>query len=217
MTFRSRVIAAVLCLVMVLGMLPMGILAAEETAVDGINFMDPASKGEFSIINQRSARIIPGSGLYLVSTTDAFEPCNGQVSTFNPADVVSVPVEGDWTATAKVSFAQGGSQGYYEFFGFYAAQGDDYQNLAGIRGGDDAMQDFLRVDGTLTADSEDLITSTGLKASSVHWFRIAKSGDDYTCYWSVDGKDFAELFSYADTGIEADALIFDAFLTAPLF
>ena len=211
MLFRTRMIAIILCLVMVLGLLPMGILAAEEAELNAINFMDPACEGEFTVANQRSARIIPGAGLYLVSTTDAFEPCNGQVSTFNPSDVVSVPVEGDWTATVKVSFAQGGSQGYYEFFGFYAAQGDDYQNLAGIRGGDDAMQDFLRQNGTLTADTDGLVTSAGLKSSSAHWFRIAKSGDDYTCYWSTDGKDFAELFTYADTGIEADSLILDAY------
>ena len=44
MTFRSRLIAAILCLLMVLGMLPMGILAADEAQIDAINFMDPASE-----------------------------------------------------------------------------------------------------------------------------------------------------------------------------
>ncbi len=211
MKLRWRMVALLLCLVMLLGMLPAGISAAEGATPESINFMDPASAEKFSIENQSTAAIKEGDGLYLVSTTAAFEPCNGRTTTFNPADVVNVPVEGDWTATIKVKFAAGGSMGYYEFFGFYAKAGEGYDNLVGMRAGNNAIQDFLRVDGEVTADTDGVKTSSGLTSAGAHWFRIAKEGDSYTCYWSKDGADFAEIFSYEDTGIDATGLVLDAY------
>ena len=176
---------------------------------ESIDFTDADSADLFEIAEKSSAAIRAGQGLYLVSTTDAFEPCNGQISTFAPKDVVKIPAEGDWIATAKIKFDQGGSPGYYEFFGFYAM--DDYDNCVGIRAGDGAMQDFIRKGGNVTADTDGVKTSAGLKSASTHWLRIAKDGDNYVCYWSTDGVNFSEIFSYADTGITGDILCLDAY------
>ncbi|MBE6932398.1 MAG: hypothetical protein E7464_03325 [Ruminococcaceae bacterium] len=174
-----------------------------STVPDNIDF---TSMDDFEIENPASAELRDG-GLYLVSTTDAFEPCNGQVSTFEPKDVVKISAEGDWIATLKVNFDQGGSQGYYEFLGFYAS--DDYDNMVGIRGGDNAIQDFIRKGGTVTAETKN--ATPGLKSASTHWFRIEKAGDSYICYWSTDGETFNEIFSYEETGIIGDTIIIDAY------
>lgn len=174
-----------------------------------IDFTDPASSSKITIENQASSEIRSGEGLYLVSTTDAFEPCNGQVSTFEPKDVVKIPVNGDWTATMKVKFDQGGSQGYYEFFGIYAME--DYDNCVGIRAGDGSIQDFLRTKGDITAETDGVKTDSGLKSAGTHWFRIAKEGTTYVCSWSTDGEEFSDIFTYEDTGIDATDLCLDAY------
>ena len=49
-------------------------------------------------------------------------------------------------------------------------KGDDFQNMAGIRGGDGAMQNFLRVNGTITADSPDLNSTPGLVSVGTYWY-----------------------------------------------
>ena len=59
MKHRKQLIALFVCLVMVLGMLPTGILAAEAPA-KSINFMDAASAGQYTVINQRSAKVLTG-------------------------------------------------------------------------------------------------------------------------------------------------------------
>ena len=216
----SRSIALLLCIVMVLGMLPATIFAAGGnntpaftlTTEDDIDFTNPDDASKFTILNKNSSAIQEGVGLKMITTTDAFEDCNGQVTPGEPADAVKVPVDGDWTATLKFDFSRGfAANGYYQFFGFYAAQGDDFQNLAGIRGGDGAMQNFLRVDGTITADSPDLNSTPGLVSVGTYWYRIVKAGTTYTCYRSADGEKFTEMFSYTDTGIEADSIIIDAY------
>ena len=177
-----------------------------STVPDNIEFSSPDAAGAYEIENKASAEVRDG-GLYLASTTDAFEPCNGQISTFNPKDVVKISAEGDWIATLKFNFDQGGSQGYYEFLGFYAS--DDYDNMVGIRGGDNAIQDFIRKGGTVTAETKN--ATPGLKSASVHWFRIEKAGDSYICYWSTDGENFNEIFSFEETGITGDTIIIDAY------
>ena len=216
----SRSIALLLCIVMVLGMLPATIFAAGGnntpaftlTTEDDIDFTNPDDASKFTILNKNSSAIQEGVGLKMITTTDAFEDCNGQVTPGEPADAVKVPVDGDWTATLKFDFSRGfAANGYYQFFGFYAAQGDDFQNLAGIRGGDGAMQNFLCVDGDITADSPDLNSTPGLVSVGTYWYRIVKAGTTYTCYRSADGADFTEMFSYTDTGIEADSIIIDAY------
>ena len=110
-----------------------------------------------------SAAVEEGVGLALVTTRNAVETCNNQNSgdQANTAeDLVYIPVDGDFTATLEVAFDTNGARnGYYQFFGFFASQGEDYQNMAGIRGGDGAMQDFLRVGGNITADTDGVKSS----------------------------------------------------------
>ncbi len=180
-----------------------------------IDFTDPESAEKFEVINPDATEIIEGAGLYMVTTKDAFEPCNGQLSgnaAITPKDVVAVPVEGDWTATLAFDVNLSGARnGYYQFFGFYAAEGDDYQNMAGIRGGDATLQNFLRIDGMITADNAEMNSTPGIGRNEIHWFRISKNGDDYICSRSDDGEEFYDIFCYEDTGIEADKLYIDAY------
>jgi len=185
--------------------------ATGKVDMSDIDFTKASAASRYTVDNQVSAAL-QEKGLYLITTTDAFEPCNGQIDTFAPADVIQIPVKGDWSATMKFDFSQASAaNGYYQFFGFYAAEGDDYQNMAGIRGGDGAYQNFLRVDGEVTADSADLNSQPGLAANGTYWWRIVKEGDTYTCYRSEDGEEFTEMFKYEATGIEANKLIIDAY------
>ena len=181
-----------------------------------IDFTTIADSGKYEIVNPVQSDVEEGEGLALIATTQAFEDCKGQLSgdqAITPADLVKVPVGGDWTATLETDFdTNGAANGYYQFFGFYAAQGDDFQNLAGIRGGDGAMQNFIREDGTITHQDEDGVNSApGFASVGTYFLRIEKSGTTYTCYRSDDGEDFTEMFAYEDTGIEAEYIVIDAY------
>ncbi len=183
------------------------------TVPDDIDFTDPASADRFEVVNQSATAIRSGQGLYLITTKDGFEPANDQLTgsaATTPKDLVLIPVEGDWAATMEFDFSQGSaSNGYYQFFGFYAMQ--DYNNAAGIRGGNGAMQNFLRVGGSITADSSDLNSAPGLGSNGTYWYRLVKEGTTYTCLRSADGDEFTEMFSYEDTGIDADKIAIDAY------
>ena len=182
---------------------------------DDIDFTDPASAELFEIVNQSASAIREGEGLYMISSREAIEPCNGQNSgdqANTPKDLVKVPVWDDWTATLEFVFDQASAaNGYYQFFGFYAAEGEDYQNLAGIRGGDGAMQNFLRVKGNITADTEGMNSTPGLASNGTYWYQIQKDGTTYICSRSSDGESFTEMFRYTDTGIDADSILIDAY------
>ncbi len=180
-----------------------------------IDFTNPADASKFDVVNETSAAITEGTGLTLTATRPAFEDCNGQNTgdqATTPEDAIVVPVAGDWTATLEFDFSTvSAANGYYQFFGFYAAEGDDFQNLAGIRGGDGAMQNFLRVDGAITADSEDINSTPGLASNGTYFYQLIKDGDTYTCLRSEDGEEFTEMFAYEATGIEADSIVIDAY------
>ena len=181
-----------------------------ETALltSGVDFTDPASADSFQILQQEVSEIRPGEGLYLRSTREAFEPSTGQLSEFNPKDVVMVSVDGDWIATLHFAFDDTkASNGYYQYFGFYAMV--DYENFLGIRGGDGAMQDIRRVNGAITEETRN--STPGLGESGEYWYRMEKSGTDYTCWRSEDGETFTEMFSFTDTGLEAENLCIDAY------
>ena len=185
-------------------------------SLPNIDFTTAADAGKYEIANPVQSEVAGGVGLALITTRPAFEDCNGQNSgdqATTPEDVVIVPVSGDWTATLETEFDTNSARnGYYQFFGFYAAQGDDYQNMAGIRGGDGAMQDFLRVGGSITADTDGVKNAPGFDtAGKTYYLRIEKTGDTYTCYRSDDGEDFTEMFAYESTGIEADKIVIDAY------
>ena len=180
----------------------------------GVDFTQAADADKYEIKGRSSAGQTE-NGLRLVTTRNAVEPCNGQNSgsqASTPEDLVEVPVSGDWIATLTFSFDQAGaSNGYYQFFGFFAAQGDDYQNMAGIRCGNNDLQDFLRVGGAVTADTDGVKSAPGTNANGTYYLRIRKLDDSYTCYRSSDGNTFTEMFSYDNTGIEADRIVLDAY------
>ena len=181
-----------------------------------IDFTNPADASKFEVIGENTAAIAEGEGLALVTTKSGIEPGNNQLSgdaATTPVDMIAVPVAGDWTATLEFVFNTNGARnGYYQFFGMYASAGEDYQNLAGIRGGDGALQNFLRVDGAITADSSDLNSAPGIATDGgTYWYQIKKEGDTYTCLRSADGEEFTEMFTYEDTGIEADQILIDAY------
>ncbi len=187
----------------------------EGAGLPNIDFTTLADSGKYDIVGQTQSEVAEGEGLALVATRNAVETCNDQNSgtqAETPEDLVLVPVSGDWTATLEVDFAtNGAANGYYQFFGFYAAEGDDYQNMAGIRGGDGAMQNFLRTDGSIVADSSDLNSAPGFASEGAYWLQIEKEGTTYTCLRSSDGEDFTEMFKYTDTDIDAEYIVIDAY------
>ena len=177
------------------------------TVPDDIDFTDPASADQFQIVGQESAAIVAGEGVSLITSQGGVEPAKQSIAE-TPRDVIEVPVDGDWAATLEFVFNQNGaSNGYYQFFGFYAAT--DYQNMVGIRGGDGAMQDFIRRDGAITEETR--TSSPGLASNGTFWYRIEKEGDSYTCLRSSDGDEFTEMFVYTDTGIDAEKIVIDAY------
>ena len=186
------------------------------TVPEDIDFTDPEAASQFAIVNQSSAAIEDGTGLALVCTRPAFEDCKGQNSgdqATTPEDVVVYEAEGDWVATLEVDFnTNGASNGYYQFFGFYASEGEDFQNLVGVRGGDGAMQNFIREDGVILHQDEDGVNSTpGFSSAGTYFLRIEKIGSTYTCFRSSDGENFTEMFAYEDTNIDADHIVIDAY------
>ena len=186
----------------------------ETPLPESVDFTKAEDADKYEIKGKNSASQ-SSDGLTLVTTRNAVEPCNGQNSgaqASTPEDLVEVPVSGDWIATLTFDFSTGSAaNGYYQFFGFFASEGDDYQNMAGIRCGNNDLQDFLRVDGAVTADTEGVKSAPGTNAAGTYYLRIRKLGDSYNCYRSSDGSNFTEMFSYDNTGIEADRIVIDAY------
>ena len=174
-----------------------------------IDFTDPADAYKYDIAGQTESEVDPGTGLALVARQGGVEPAKQSIAE-QDIDVVKIPVGGDWTATLETVFdANGAANGYYQFFGFYASQGGDNQNMVGIRGGDGAMQDFIRSDGAITEETQS--SAPGFASAGTYFLRIEKEGDKYTCYRSEDGENFTQMFAYEGTGIEADQIIIDAY------
>ncbi len=180
-----------------------------------IDFTNTADADKYEIVGQSQAAPAQGTGLALVTTRNAVETCNDQNSgdqANTPEDLVRIPVNGDWTATLTVDFnTNGASNGYYQFFGFYGAEGEDYQNMAGIRGGNNDLQNFLRVGGAITADTDGVKSSPGFSSNGTYVLRLEKEGTTYICYRTNDGENFTEMFRYEDTGIEAEYIVIDAY------
>jgi len=66
--------------------------------------------------------------------------------------------------------------------------------MVGIRGGDNAMQNFERHDGTVTHEDEDGVNSApGFSTAGTFWYQIAKIGDSYICLRSSDGVTFDDV------------------------
>ena len=186
-------------------------LRSPDTADVLIDFTDPAASSLFEIIGPDTAAITPGEGLHLTTTKDAFEPATGQLSgaaATTPRDLVKVPVSGDWTATLEFTLdVSRAANGYYQYFGFYAMQ--DHDNAVGIRGGEGAMQDFLRIGGGITEEAMD--STPGLSEGGRFWYRIVKECGSYACFRSGDGEQFDLMFEFPETGIEAEYIAIDAY------
>ena len=180
-----------------------------------IDFTDPADASKFELVGATEGTgIVEGEGLALVTTTSGIEPA-GRSITQEPVDLVKIPVSGDWTATLETVFNTNGARnGYYQFFGFFAAPEGELPevDLVGIRGGDGAIQDFIRQDGNLTADTEGVKSAPGFDTDGKTYFlRLEKQGTTYIASRSDDGEEFTEMFRYEDTGIEAEYLLIDAY------
>lgn len=182
-----------------------------NAAIDGLrstnaqsaSFLEKGNADNVSIINQHASRIVPGKGLLLTDTRGSIMGADN-----SPVDLVTAPAAGDWTATVKLDFDGGSRLGYYEYFGFVAMQ--DYDNHVGFQVGDGGVYLNLEKDGVTTAlDSANGST----KIADVQYYRIEKSGDDYTFYYSADGKEFTKTGEALDTGLNDVELAFDAYCT----
>ena len=173
----SKVIAFAICLVLIAGMLPAGVFAAEGGLSD-IDFTKEADAGKYEIAGQSQSSVAEGVGLALVATQGGIEPAKQNIAEADN-DVVKIPVAGDWSATLEVEFDTNSAQnGYYQFFAFFASEGGDNQNMCGIRGGDGAMQNFIRQNGTITHEDEDGVNSTpGFASAGTYFLRLEKEGE----------------------------------------
>ena len=200
--------------------------------MDDVDFTLKEDESKFEVINKDTYELIEGTGVTLTSTADAFEPLQGggmpggggQTTESAPKDLIRVPVTGDWEATLQLDFNQNGVQwAMNEFFAFLAMTGEDYQNMAGFRGTNSMMQDFLRKDGTITTTitggggfpgGGGQTNQTGFTATGTYWLRLVKEDTTYTALRSTDGEEYTELFKLEDTGIDAEYIVIDAYKTS---
>ena len=191
-----------------------------------IDFTDPGDAGKFEVVNKDTAEIAEGKGLDLTPTADAFEPISagwgGDAAESAPKDLIKVPVSGDWTATLKLDFSVNNVQwAMSTFLGFLAMEGEDYQNMVGIRGTNNVFQDYLRKEGTIADPTvaapgwQDTATS-GFTADGTYWLKLDKEDTTYAASWSPDGETWSELFKLEDTGVDAEYIVIDAYKTSSM-
>ena len=173
------------------------------TAAESASFLAKGNAPKVSIINQKSTKIVPGMGLLL---TDVAGAIDGTAN--DPVDLVTAPAAGDWTATVKLDFKGGAKLGYYEYFNFVAMQ--DLDNFVGFQVGDGGayLNKEIGAERTSLASANE-----GTKIADVQYYRIQKSGDDYTFFYSADGVDFTKTGEALDTGLANVELAFDAHCT----
>ena len=184
-----------------------------EIDMSNIDFTTSDADGRYVLDFPGTAERRDGTGLYVTSTSAGFETTG---SDFAPSDVIKIPVTGDWTATMKFNntigstFSWGGDS---DLFGFYVM--DNFDNGVGMRGGNNSIVNFTKKNGAVTTNNADIgaaASSNGLNTNDhVHWYRIAKTGDDYVCSYSADGETFTDLFTFTDTGVEGKMLVIDAY------
>ena len=173
------------------------------TAAESASFLAKGNAPKVSIINQKSTKIVPGMGLLL---TDVAGTIDGTAN--DPVDLVTAPAAGDWTATVKLDFKGGAKLGYYEYFNFVAMQ--DLDNFVGFQVGDGGVYLNKEIGAQRTALAS---ANEGTKIADVQYYRIQKSGDDYTFFYSADGVDFTKTGEALDTGLANVELAFDAHCT----
>ena len=152
----ARLIALLISIVMLVGMFPANVFAADGAAggLSDIDFTKEADAGKYELSGKTDSAVVEGVGLALTATQGGIEPAKQSIAEANK-DVVRIAVGGDWSATLEVEFDTNSARnGYYQFFAFFASMGGDNQNMVGIRGGDGAMQDFIRKDGAITEETD---------------------------------------------------------------
>ncbi|MBR4132285.1 MAG: endo-1,4-beta-xylanase, partial [Oscillospiraceae bacterium] len=203
------------------------------TTPDDIDFTNPADADKFEVVNKDTAEIASGIGLTLTPTADAFEPIGGgfgggAATESEPKDLIKVPVSGDWTATLKFDYDPNNvTFAFSTYFSFLAMEGDDYQNMAGIRATNSVAQDYLRKDGEIATPTisgggfGQQGPQTGFTAAGTFYYKMEKAGDSYTFYRGVpagtrgpEDVEFEEIFKLEDTGIEAEYIVIDAYKTS---
>jgi len=110
---------------------------------------------------------------------------------------------GDWVIESKLVFSVRPNTSYQQG-GLVVYQDDDnYIKLDWEAQGTNTRIQQVRevnrsVSGTAYVSANSLVPSTGPNANTV-WFRIAKSGNNYTGYYSVDGITFTALTTHTAT------------------
>ena len=171
-----------------------------------VDFTKPEDAVKYSVHGHSSADVLEDTGVVLVCTEDS--PVGDPAA---EKDLIKVPVSGDWTAVVKFRFYRSlGQEDGNSCFSFLAAEGEDCRNVVGIRGTSAALEDQVRVDG---AAVESVSSAPGFRKNGTCWLRLQKEGDAYIGSWSADGETFTELYCLENTGVEAEYLIFDAYLT----
>ena len=183
---------------------------------EDIDFTNPADEPKYTVMGQDTYALAEGTGVTLTPTADAFEPvtsgCGGSAADSTPKDLIRIPVTGDWTATVNLAYnPNDAATAASTFYAFMAMAGEDYQNMAGIRGTGTQCQDFLRQDGVIM---DPVQPANGFTAAGLYWLRLQKEGTTYTASISTDGEEFTELFIMEDTDIQADYIVLDAYKTA---
>ncbi len=178
-----------------------------------IDFTKEADADKYAIDFATSAAVTEGEGLKMSSTTANFEAAG---DAFAPTDVIKVPVSGNFIATVKFNAVPGSTWSFgsdSDILGFYAME--DYQNGVGLRAGNSSIANFTRKNGTVVTGNDEVgaPVGAGFTTNATNWFRIEKNGEDYYCSVSTDGENFTEVFCFADTGLDAQYLVLDAYKT----
>ena len=98
----SKVIAFAICLVLIAGMLPAGVFAAEGGLSD-IDFTKEADAGKYEIAGQSQSSVAEGVGLALVATQGGIEPAKQNIAA--SIEQLGIPEAEDFLRQFAPSFA----------------------------------------------------------------------------------------------------------------
>ena len=115
---------------------PIRLYELSEPSLPNIDFTDPADAGKYEIVGKTQSEVEAGVGLPLIVTRMSIEPAKrpNTEEYIGAEDVVEVPVTGDWIATVNLAFDPNDAATASAYYAFMAMAGEDYKNMAGIRG-----------------------------------------------------------------------------------
>lgn len=178
-----------------------------EVIPGSVSFLEKGNAKNYTILNQASSKIVEGKGLLLTNTRGTIMSDSNvdEASNLNrPQDLVVTSANGDWTATVKVRDVSSGPW-YYGYFNFLAM--DDYDNHVGFLVGDSSVDIKWEKDGVQTS----IVVDSSGSISSTPYYRIAKSGDDYTFFTSTDCETWKQIAEVEDTGLNNVKLALDSY------